>query len=225
MGFNIALFLGLFIPQLIILAYFNYKNIKNTGENKGAYNTANAIHGTLFALFTSTASPYILIDSYSLGGDNTIYTDLVFHVAISFFVCHGIFMALSGRLFCSETLHHLICISALLYSLITQNFGQDLLLTVFLGELTITHYPKIVAKNLKWAKVEEKLHEIFIYTFSIMRLIIFPVYLILFLFYAKAPFALELFAIAFVLLGVYFNLYILNKFIMAKAKHRNLAHS
>lgn len=204
MGFNSLFFLSLFVPQFIVVYYFNKKNIQNTGVNKGSYNTANATQGLIFALFTSVVSPFVLYSEYSLGGNNSVATDLIMHVALSFFTCHIVFIVLAKNI-TSEITHHVICIGALLYSLITQTFGQDLVLTIFLGEITFTHYAKIVAKNMKWVELEKQLNEAFFYLFSFMRLIVFPIYLYAFTFYADASIFLKIFAIAFVGLGVYYN--------------------
>ncbi|WMX15505.1 hypothetical protein [Aureispira sp. CCB-E] len=204
MGFNSLLFLSLFLPQFMIIFFFNKKNIQNTGKNKGSYNTANAIQGLIFALLTTIVSPLILTSEYSLGGNNTVATDIMIHIALSFFTCHIIFIILAKNI-TSEITHHVICMGALLYSLVTQTFGQDLILTIFLGEITFTHYAKIVAKNMNWNTLEHQLNEIFFFSFSFIRLFIFPVYLYTFITYASAPILLKLFAVAFVGLGIYYN--------------------
>jgi len=203
MGFNSVFFISLFIPQFLVIYYFNKKNIQNTGINKGSYNTANAIQGLIFALFTTVISPIILCSEYTLGGANTIATDVIMHIALSFFVCHVIFIIIAQNI-TSEITHHVICISALLYSLSTQTFGQDLLLTIFLGEITFTHYGKIIAKNMKWITLEKQLDDAFFFLFSVIRLFVFPIYLYAFTMHSEASLFLKLFAIAFVVLGVYY---------------------
>lgn len=204
MGFSSLLFISLLVPQFIVVYYFNKKNIQNTGVNKGSYNTANATQGFIFALFTSIVSPFVLYTEYSLGGNNSFATDIIMHVALSFFTCHMVFIVLANNI-TSEITHHVICMGALFYSLTTQTFGQDLVLTIFLGEITFTHYAKIVAKNMKWVDLEKQLNDLFFYSFSFMRLVVFPIYLYAFTYYADASIFLKLFAIAFVGLGVYYN--------------------
>jgi len=203
MGFNSLFFLSLFVPQLLVVYYFNQKNIKNTGVNKGSYNITTAIQGLIFALFTTVVSPIVLYSEYTLGGTNTLATDLIMHIALSFFVSHLIFIIIAKNI-TSEITHHVICISALLYSLNTQTFGQDLLLTIFLGEVTFVHYGKIVAKNMKWVTLEKQLAEAFFFSFSTMRLFIFPIYLYAFTMYSEASFLLKFFAFIFVLSGIYY---------------------
>lgn len=203
MGFNSILFLSLFVPQFLVVYYFNQKNIKKTGVDKGSYNLATSIQGLVFALFTSIVSPFVLYSEYTLGGVNTIATDLIMHVALSFFVSHMIFIIIAKNI-TSEITHHVICISALLYSLTTQTFGQDLLLTIFLGEITFVHYGKIVAKNMKWVVLEKQLETAFFFSFAFMRLLVFPIYLYAFTMYSEASIFLKFFAIAFVLLGIYY---------------------
>jgi hypothetical protein len=61
-------------------------------------------------------------------------------------------------------------------------------LTIFLGEVTIVHYGKIVAKNMKWISLEKQLAEAFFFSFSIIRLLIFPIYLYAFTMYPEASF-------------------------------------
>jgi hypothetical protein len=204
MGFNVIFFLSLFVPQFLVVYYFNQKNIKKTGIDKGSYNLTTSIQGLIFALFTSIVSPVVLYSEYTLGGANTIATDIIMHVALSFFVSHMIFIIIAKSI-TSEITHHVICISALLYSLNTQTFGQDLLLTIFLGEITFVHYGKIVAKNMKWVTLEKQLEEAFFFSFSFMRLLVFPIYLYAFTIYSDASVFLKFFAVAFVLLGVYYT--------------------
>ena len=222
MGFNGLFFLSLFVPQFLVVYYFNQKNIKKTGLDKGSYNLATSIQGLIFALFTSIVSPVILYSEYTLGGINTIATDIVMHIALSFFVSHMIFIIMAKSI-TSEITHHVICISALFYSLKTQTFGQDLLLTIFLGEITFVHYGKIVAKNMKWINLEKQLEEAFFFSFSFMRLLVFPIYLYAFTMYSEASIFLKFFAVAFVFLGIYYaNIIAKNRSV---AQQKNLALS
>lgn len=207
MGFNSIFFLSLFVPQFLVVYYFNQKNIKKTGVDKGSYNLTTSIQGLIFALFTTIASPVVLYSEYTLGGSNTVATDIIMHIALSFFVSHMIFIIIAKNI-TSEITHHVICISALLYSLNTQTFGQDLLLTIFLGEITFVHYGKIVAKNMKWSTLEKQMEEAFFFSFSFMRLLIFPIYLFAFTMYSDAPILLKFFAVAFVFLGIYYTMII-----------------
>lgn len=203
MGFNSMFFLSLFVPQFLVVYYFNQKHIQSTGVNNGSYNIATAIQGLVFALFTTIVSPIVLYSEYTLGGTNTIATDVIMHIALSFFVSHMIFIIIAKNI-TSEITHHVICICALFYSLNTQTFGQDLLLTIFLGEVTFVHYGKIVAKNMKWVNLEKQLAEAFFFSFSFIRLLIFPIYLYAFTMYSEASFFLKFFALAFVLSGIYY---------------------
>jgi hypothetical protein len=212
MGFNSLFFLSLFVPQFLVVYYFNKKNIQSTGLDKGSYNITTAIQGLVFALFTTVVSPIVLYSEYTLGGTNTLATDIIMHIALSFFVSHMIFIIMAKSI-TSEITHHVICIAALLYSLNTQTFGQDLLLTIFLGEVTFVHYGKIVAKNMKWVSLEKQLAEVFFFSFSFMRMVIFPIYLYMFIMYSEASFLLKFFAFAFVLSGIYYCMII--------AKNRN----
>jgi hypothetical protein len=77
-------------------------------------------------------------------------------------------------------------------------------LTIFLGEVTIVHYGKIVAKNMKWISLEKQLAEAFFFSFSIIRLLIFPIYLYAFTMYPEASFLFKFFALAFVLSAIYY---------------------
>ena len=47
--------------------------------------------------------------------------------------------------------------------IIEKTYGQDLLLTIFLGEITFVHYGKIVAKNMKWSTLEKQMEEAFFF--------------------------------------------------------------
>lgn len=203
MGFNITLLMAITLPQIIIVTYFNRKNIRATGKNKGSYNTANAAHALVFAIFTTLFCPSILFEQYSLGGVNTYETDIVLHVAISFFLTHMIPILASKRMG-SEFIHHIVCLSTLFYSLITQTFGQDLVLTIFLGELPFVFYITIIAKNFNNKLIENICEDILVFMLIPLRFIIYPTYLYLFVTSPTAVLLPSLLALCFLLQGFYF---------------------
>jgi len=217
MGLNIILLMALTLPQLIIVSYFNKRNIKNTGKDKGSNNTANAAHALVFGIFTTLVCPPILFEQYTLGGANTYETDLMMHIAISFFLAHILSVIVAKRV-SSELIHHLICLATLFYSLITQTFGQDLMLTIFLGETTFVLYVKIIAKNLNNPFLENICEDIFVFMLMPLRFVVFPIYLYLFTTSPSAVLLPNLLALCYVGLGFYFG-----NAVFAKWKKRRVA--
>lgn len=204
MGFNTVLFLSLFIPQVLIVHYFNKKNIQNTGVDKGSYNTAMATLGLIFSLFITLVSPFILYSEYTLGGGNTLATDIMMHVTLSFFVAHAI-LILIAKGFTLEITHHIMSAAGILYSLVAQIFGQDALMNIFFGEVTFMFYGKTIAKNMGWVTLEKQLDNLFFILFFIVRLVILPIYAyIFFSAYPETPLFLKFFAGAYLLLGFYY---------------------
>lgn len=205
MGLNFFLLVALFLPQFIIVNYFNKKNIQNTGKDRGSRNTASVSLALLFGIFTTITCPPILLQQYSLGGVNTFETDLIIHVAISFFLAHTAFVLVAKKIN-SELIHHVICLAALFYSLITQTFGQDLVMTIFLGEVSFFIYLKLIAKNHKIMKLEHLFEDLFVLTLTPLRIIVMPVYLYYFVFNHNTVALVNLLATAYILSGVYFNI-------------------
>ncbi|MCP4441026.1 MAG: hypothetical protein GY810_19050 [Aureispira sp.] len=210
MGLQLGLLAALTLPQIVIVTFFNRRNIKNTGKNKGSNNTASAAQALLFGILTTIICPPVLYQQYSLGGANTVETDLIMHLAVSFFLAHIAFVVVSKRV-SSELIHHLICLVTLLYSLVTQTFGQDLVLTIFLGEITFVLYIKIIAKNFKNIELEKLCETIFVFMLVPLRLIIFPLYLYFFVSSPNAELLPSLLALAYVLLGFHFSRVVVQK--------------
>lgn len=210
MGLQLGLLAALTLPQIIIVTFFNKKNIKNTGKNKGSNNTASAVQAFLFGILTTVICPPVLYQQYSLGGANTFETDLIMHLAVSFFLAHVAFVVVAKKV-SSELIHHLICLATLLYSLVTQTFGQDLVLTIFLGEITFVLYIKIMAKNFQNFQLERLCETIFVFMLIPLRLIIFPLYFYFFVTAPNAELLPSLLALAYVLLGFHFSRVVVQK--------------
>ncbi len=211
MGFSLSLFLLFFLPQLIVLLYFTKVNIKNTGINRGTHNTVSAVQGVCFGIILVISVPFVYFKEYTWGGGNTLATDIILHYALSFFASHGTFILTVEKPQYSEFFHHLLCAFAVLYSLITQTFGQDAIIVLFLGEISFTFYAKIVAKNMNWIQIEKWCYEIHIFLFSFIRTIIFPIYFYFFISQVTLPFLPLLIIVTFLLLGIYWSILISKK--------------
>ena len=161
----------------------------------------------------------MIYNQYSFWGANTYETDLIIHVVISYFLTHIVFV-LSNKKWGSELAHHIICLAALLYSVITQSFGQDMVLTIFLGELTFVMCVTILAKRFQKHQLEHVSDNLFVFILVSVRVVVFPIYLVLFITDANAQLIPSILAIGYTLNGFNFTQNVLNR---RKEKKQQLA--
>ncbi len=208
---NYLLLIVLIVLQVVPLFFLNKKFIKRTGENKGSYNTPNAVHALIFALFSVIVCPFILWDDYQIGGDNTHYLNMLLHIMISFFISHLIFLLSTKKFLVGEFLHHIVIIAVCVYSLKIQKFAPDLVMTLFLGELTFVFQAKIIAQNMNKEQLAKKLDTVFIVLFPFIRVVIFPTYLYYFMQLPELNLVVVLVASSLVVLGLYWSFFILQR--------------